>query len=134
MAQNLLLGVSPEFDFPTFVQRLSDTYRAKGYTTNIMDMGGNFSMVIEKDTSGLTHLLGMSESIRVNMIVGPGPMGENTLSINFAEEAWIGKILALVVGWIVCCIPFITGIIGCVRQYSLPNNISNDVRMIVAGM
>ena len=127
MAQNLMLPVNPNFNLPAFVQQLSDTYRSKGYTTNIMDMGGNFSIVIEKDTTGIQNLLGLSEHICVNCI-----FNGNTLNLNYTDEQWTGKIIALAVGWFVCCVPFITGIIGCVRQYSLPTNINNDAKMIAA--
>lgn len=37
----------------------------------------------------------------------------NTLVVNYLEGDWIGKIIGLAVGWILCFIPFITAIIGC---------------------
>lgn len=129
MANNVLVNVKSDFDLAVFADRLAKTYVNKGYTVNVLNVNGTTALTVEKGTSGATHLLGMSESVRVNCI-----LTNDLLTVSFSDEAWTNKIVAVIVGWIICCIPFITGIVGCVRQYSLPTNIAQDVQMIVAGM
>ena len=58
----------------------------------------------------------------------------NTVSVNFSDGDWTGKIIGFVVGWFLCFIPCITAAIGTARQLSLPKSIGNDATMIAASM
>ena len=58
--------------------------------------------------------------------LGTSMVANGVLSINFSDGDWTGKIIGLVVGWFICLIPFITAIIGCVKQSQLPKSIGND--------
>ena len=130
MSKNVMLNVKPEFELGVFAQRLGDTYRAKGYDVRPLEMNGMYILTFSKNDSGLNHWMGLGEEIKVTCSVNNG-----VLTLALADDgAWTGKIVALVVGWFVCCIPFITGIVGCVRQTTLTKNVENDATMIVAGM
>ena len=129
MASNAMINVKPTFEMEVFANKLADTYRSKGYRVNVMPVNGNCSITIEKGTEGLNNLIGLGEKIRVNCT-----HNDNFLTLSFTDAAWGGKIIALAVGWVLCCIPFITGIMGCIRQSSLPKNIESDAMMIASGM
>ena len=124
-----MMSIKPTFEMEVFANKLADTYRSKGYRVNLMPMNGNYSIVIEKGTDGLNNLLGLGEKIQVNCI-----RNDTSLNLSFSNAPWGGKIATLAVGWILCCIPFFTGIVGCIRQSSLPKNIESDSMMIAAGM
>lgn len=51
-------------------------------------------------------LLGLGQGITVNI-----SLNQNLLSVNYADGDWIGKIIGLAVGWILCFVPFITAVI-----------------------
>ena len=125
-----MLNVKPEFDLGVFAQKLSDTYRAKGYTVNPVEMNGMFMMTLTKNDDGLNHWMGLGEELKITCMLNNG-----VLNLTLDESgAWTSKIIAIAVGWFVCCIPFITGIMGCMRQSGLAKSVENDAAMIVAGM
>ncbi len=129
MANNVMFNVSENFDVKAFAEKLAETYRMKGYTANIASMNNSCIITIEKGTGGINTILGMGEGIKANCM-----LSGNSLSVNFSDGDWTGKIIALIVGWFLCFIPCITGIIGIVKQTSLPKNIANDATMIASNM
>lgn len=129
MADNTMFNVKPTFDMEAFAARLADTYKAKGYTVNVVSMNGSYSISFDKGTGGINTLLGMGEGIKANIT-----RMNDTVSINFSDAEWTSKIIGFVVGWFLCMIPFVTAIIGTTRQLSLPKTIANDATMIAASM
>ena len=129
MAGNLFLNVGENFDIDTFSNKLADTYRAKGYGVNVVNMNGNYIVAIEKDLGGINTVLGLGEGIKANIIYTNG-----NLCINYSDEEWTSKIIGLVVGWFCCLIPFITAIIGIAKQVSLPKNITSDATMLASSI
>lgn len=129
MASTLMVNVSQNFSMDIFAQKLADTYRAKGFTVTVANMNGSSIITFDKGTGGINMILGLGEGIKATCSL----MG-NTLTINYSDGDWTGKIIGLVVGWILCLIPFITAIVGCVKQSSLPKSINNDATMIVSSM
>lgn len=130
MADNVMFNVSNDFDINVFAERLADTYRAKGYNVSIASLNNSVVMSFEKDLGGLNSLLGMGEGIKATIIRANG----GAVAINFSDEEWTSKIIGLAVGWVLCFIPFITAIVGCSRQSSLPRSIGNDAMMIASNM
>ena len=57
--------------------------------------------------------------------------GEETLIVSFSDGDWTSKIIGFAVG-LFCCIPFVTAIIGTLRQLSLPKDIENDITVLAA--
>lgn len=127
MANNVMFNVGANFDMSDFSEKLADMYRAKGYAVNVAYMNGTSIITFDKNTGGINMLLGMGEGIKATCM-----LSNNTLSINFSDGDWIGKIVACVVGWILCGIPVITGIIGIVKQTKLPKSISTDATMLAS--
>lgn len=129
MANNVMFNVKPTFDMEVFTTRLADTYKAKGYTVNVVNMNGSCSITFDKGTGGINTLLGMGEGIKANIT-----RMNDTVSINFSDAEWTGKIIGFVAGWFLCMIPFITASIGTMRQLSLPKSIANDATMIASSL
>lgn len=129
MADTYNFAVPDTFDLNGFSMALADYYRKKGYVTTVANFGASTSINFDKDTGGINMLLGMGEGIQANCTVSNG-----MLTINFANAEWTGKIIGLAVGWFLCWIPFVTAIIGCVRQVNLPKSIGSDSAMILSSM
>ena len=75
-----------------------------------------------KNCGGINLLMGLGKGITASC-----SLQNNTLVVNYLEGDWIGKIIGLAVGWILCFIPFITAIIGCIQQVGLPNEINMEI-------
>lgn len=82
------------------------------------------TMTVSKDRDGLKNIIGLGVESTVTISV----INENTLSVNI-EDVWTNKILAIAIGWFVCFVPCITGIIGCSNQSGLKNKISNAMML-----
>ena len=102
MADNIMFNVKPDFDLALFANRLADTYRAKGYTVNVANLNGTCILTFDKDSGGLNNLLGLGEGIKATCM-----LNNDALCINFTDADWTGKIVACVVGWFLCLVPFI---------------------------
>ena len=122
-----MLKVGPAFNLEVFSNQLADTYRAKGFAVNVASFNGSSVITFDKNTGGINMLLGMGEGIKATCT-----LNNDSLIINFSDGDWTGKIVGLLVGWFLCLVPFITAIVGCVKQTSLPKSISNDATMLAA--
>lgn len=130
MASGFMLNVNEKFQLQAFCNQLAESYRAKGFMVNSAIMNSNTAqMVFDKGTGGINMLLGLGQGIKANITLSNG-----TLMVNFTDGDWTGKIIGLVVGWILCFVPFITAIVGCVKQSNLPKDIQNDATMLIASM
>lgn len=127
MADNLMLNVAENFDVNAMAQQLADMYRAQGFTVNVANMNNSVIMEFDKGVGGINMLLGMDLGIKATMTVNNG-----TLMVNYSDAAWTGKIVGLVVGWFLCLVPFITAIIGSVKQSEFPKEISSNITMLSA--
>lgn len=127
MASNIFLNVNPDFEMGKFVNQLANIYQSKGYTVDVAAIGANPVITISKGVGGINTILGLGQSIRVNCV-----LNGNSLNVSYSDAEWTSKIIGLAIGWIVCFIPLITAIVGAIGQYQLPDNISNDIRLIVA--
>ena len=98
----------------------------QGFETNIQMITPQTGVLtVKKDREGFMNILGMGLECRVNFASINGQ-----LSVNIDSE-WTNKIIAVAVGWFVCFIPVITGIVGTVNQISLPDKIFVATNMSV---
>lgn len=123
----MFINVPPNFNLHMFAGQLAEKYRMDGFTVTVADFNNSVVITFDKNTGGINMLLGLGEGIKATCMVANG-----VLSINFSDGDWTGKIIGLVVGWFICLVPFITAIIGCVKQSQLPKNIGNDAMMLVS--
>ncbi len=126
MANTFMLNVPEGFDIIRMGERLRETYQAKGFTVTMANLNNCVRITFDKGCGGINMLLGLGKGITATCSVQG-----NSLIVNYSDGDWTGKIVGLVVGWILCLIPFITAIIGCIGQSQLPKDISNDIMMIV---
>lgn len=127
MAKSLMINVPQGFSVEGMCESLRDMYQAKGFSVNIMTMNNAVRMQFDKGCGGINMILGMGKGITATCV-----HQNNNLIVNYSDEEWTGKIIGLCIGWVLCFIPFITAIIGCINQSSLSKDISNDITMIVA--
>lgn len=127
MADTVFINVTPDFNMHAFVNQLAEKYRMEGFTVTVADFNNSVILTFDKNTGGINMLLGLGQGIKATCMLSNG-----VLSINFSDGDWTGKIIGLAVGWFICLIPFVTAIVGCVKQSQLPKNIGNDAMVIAS--
>ena len=122
-AAPLMFNVIENYDVHALAFKLRDLYVSKGFTVNVLNsFPGNCTLRFEKDTGGINTVLGNGKGITVSFT-----LQGNMLYINFTDPEWTSKIVAILLGWFLCLIPFITGIIGAVAQNNFPGEITQDI-------
>ncbi|MBR5514803.1 MAG: hypothetical protein IKU52_01220 [Clostridia bacterium] len=129
MANNSAFNVSPNFDINRFSNDLATLYSQKGFTVYVATYASSTVLSFSKDIGGINTILGMGAGIKATFT-----LTNNVLNVSFSDEEWTSKIIALVVGWFCCIIPFITGIIGAINQMDLPKKISNDAIFVASNI
>ena len=124
---NFMANVSEEFDVQAMAEELAANLQAKGYTARAVKMKNGARIAIEKGRGGINTILGMGEGITVAIM----KQGNETLVATFSDAEWTSKIIGFVVGFL-CLIPFITAIIGTIRQLSLPKSIESELALLVS--
>ncbi|MBQ2774481.1 MAG: hypothetical protein IJF40_01145 [Clostridia bacterium] len=106
-------------DLASLINLMSQNLSMQGFAVQSQIMSpASANLVITKDRDGFKNIVGLGLECRVTLTV----TGENQLSVNIESE-WTNKIIAIAVGWFVCLIPFITGIVGTINQSNLPEKI-----------
>ena len=104
------------------------TLQAQGFNVQSTVMNAQAaSLTVSKDNDGFKKIMGLGTECEVSLSL----VGANQLTVN-VENKWTNKIVALAVGWILCLVPFITGIIGCINQDGMPDKIISAVQAGVA--
>ena len=116
--------LKPDADLYAIIQATALTMETQGYQTSIQMISAQSGVLtVRKDREGFVNAMGMGLECRANFAAINGQ-----LTVNVDGE-WTNKIIAVAVGWFVCFIPVITGIVGAVNQLSLPDKIFNAVNM-----
>ena len=119
MANNRIIPINPESDLNTVINQATLNLQSQGYTVRAqMHNPTTASMTVSKDRDGVKDVAGLGIECRVNLAV----LTAGQLSVTIDSE-WTNKIIALCVGWILCWVPFITGIVGAINQSGLPEKI-----------
>ena len=125
-----MVNVSEDFDIEAMSNEIAEKYRSQGFNVRVLKMKNGAKIVFDKKCGGINMLLGMGLGISANcMLTGKE---KDTLTVNFSDGDWTGKIIGCTVGWFLCLVPAITSIFGIMKQLSLPNEISNDIQMLIA--
>ncbi|MCL2821219.1 MAG: hypothetical protein FWD38_10440 [Oscillospiraceae bacterium] len=128
MSETRTIPIGPGFNMDAMVSQLQQIYSGKGFYVTAIPYNSGVSVEFSKDLSGFKRWLGLGQGIRANMSISNG-----YLYTSFTDAEWTGKIVAIGVGWFMCLVPLITGIIGAVSQTDLPKNIVNDIMMLTSG-
>lgn len=126
MADSIMLNVPENFDLSNLTQQLADMYRAKGFAVTVASLNNSEIVEFDKGVGGINMLLGLDIGIKATFSVQNG-----ALIVNFSDAAWTGKIIGLCVGWFVCLVPFITAIVGAVKQSKFPKQLRNDITLLI---
>lgn len=122
MSVNKLLPIAPDADLTAIVNGTCQNLQTQGYNVVPAMMGPGSAMItIQKNRDGIQNILGMGVECRATLT-----LNGSSLNINIDSE-WTNKIIAIAVGWFLCLIPFITGIIGAVNQSGLPGKIETAI-------
>ncbi len=122
-----VVPVDPNFDLNRLVVELTGVYTAKGFTVTSVPLPTGVTMTFAKSDEGFKKYVGLGLGITLYINVP----GDNTIILSYSDAEWSGKIVAVAVGWLVCLIPLITGVVGIVNQLELPKKITNDITNIV---
>ena len=129
MANTLMTNVTENFNLQAMAEEIKEKYQAKGFTVTVMTQKNGVRLKFDKKCGGINMLLGLGQGITATCML-QGKEKDN-LIVNFSDGDWTGKIIGLIAGWFLCLIPFVTAIIGSIKQSSLPKEISDDIMMLV---
>lgn len=116
----------PDADLFAVIKAVALTMETQGYEASVQMISPQSGVLtVKKDRDGFVNALGMGLECRVNFGAINGQ-----LTVNVDSE-WTNKIIAVAIGWFVCFIPVITGIVGAINQLSLPDKIFTAVNMNV---
>ncbi len=109
----------PGANLSTLIDIASQNLAMQGFDVKSQVMGPSAAeIIVTKDRDGLKNsVLGLGLECRVAITATEDAL---TLTIN---SEWTNKIIALAIGWILCWVPFVTGIVGTINQYTLPEKI-----------
>ena len=128
MSVSKMVALNPGVTMNVVLDGAARNLQQQGYDVTPTMMGPTSGMLtVQKDRDGIKNFLGMGLECRATLTVNG-----NCINLNIEHE-WTNKIIALAVGWILCWVPFITGIIGAVNQNGLPEKISAAVMAASAG-
>ena len=127
MASSRMIPFNDGQDLNRVISIAVQDLQMQGYDVNSIRMGATSAKItVRKDRDGVKNILGLGIETAANIIVGNGVM-----NVNFVDE-WTNKIAALAVGWFLCLVPFITGIVGAVNQSKLDDLITTALTMGVS--
>ncbi|MBE6771637.1 MAG: hypothetical protein E7547_05795 [Ruminococcaceae bacterium] len=128
MSTQKIFQINPGADLSAIVDFAAKSLSGQGYEVQVQVMSStSATMVVKKDREGFKNIIGLGLECRVIFSVLNG----SQLTVNIDSE-WMNKVLAIVIGWFFCMIPFITGIVGGVGQFGLPEKISSAVVMSIS--
>lgn len=125
MANNLVFQLKNETDVNALTDHVAKRLQMQGYQVRVYPAGeGIITLAIEKDTGGIYPVLGYCQSLKATFVWRDG-----SLTVYFADEAWIDKVIGFIVGWFFCGIPWVFTGIGLYNQIQLPKKIENEIIM-----
>ena len=129
MANNFMVNVSEDFTLDAMDAQITEMYQAKGFSVRTLKMKNGIKITVEKGVGGINMLLGMGQGLTATCILSGKE--KDMLSVTISDGDWTGKIIALVVGWFICMVPIVTGVIGTMRQFTLQKDIVNDLQLAI---
>ena len=126
MATTKMIPLPEGANLADVVSKAVTTLQEQGYDVVSTLMGENAANItVSKDNDGIKKFIGLGLESRVNVM-----RNGNSLTLTI-EGDWVFKWVAVGIGWFLCFVPFITGIIGMASQSSLPNKINDAFMMAV---
>lgn len=103
----------------TIIDIATQNLSMQGYDVKSQVMGPCAAeIIVTKDREGIKNsILGLGLESRVAITVS-----DNVMTLSMGSE-WTNKVVALIIGWFLCWVPVITGIVGLINQSCLPDKI-----------
>ena len=119
MAGFTQIAIAPGTTIDGVLSIASQSLCNQGYEVRSQILGPSTAeLFVTKDRDGIKNIVGMGVECHSTItLVAPGQLTVTT------DSTWTNKIVAMAVGFFLCWIPFITGIIGCIGQSDLPKAI-----------
>lgn len=130
MANNFMANVPEGFDLADFADQVAAKYQMQGFTANVIKMKKSVKLKLSKNCGGINTITGMGQAITADMTLSGKE--SDTLTVSFSDGDWTSKIIACSVGWVLCLIPGILGIVGIVHQLNLPKELESDMQMMIS--
>ena len=127
MADSKFIPCSADTDPVRVAELAAENLRMQGYEAAVQPMGNSAMLSVARDRTGFKNIIGLGLECTSTISL----MNDNTLNIS-TESEWSNKIIAVAVGWFLCLVPFITGLVGLINQSELPNKISAAVTAAAA--
>ena len=121
------LSIPSGYTLSNLCTKLKSVYESKGFIVSVFPFENTVRMQFDKGCGGANYLFGLGQGITATLTVQ-----KQTLMVTYSDAEWTGKIIGIAVGWFLCLIPFITGIIGAVRQSKLPDTITADIQYLIS--
>ncbi len=112
------ITVSENFDQTTFVNEIVKIYQKAGFSVNAVKKGDVDIIDMEQNKGGIGMFFGKEQTIIVECKQTSG-----VLTLDYSNGAWLGKIIGIAFGVILCYVPTITSIIGVINQNKLYKSI-----------
>lgn len=125
MAGFTQVAIAPGTTIDGVISIASQSLSNQGYEVRSQILGPSTAEIfVTKDRDGIKNIVGMGVECHSTItLVAPGQLSVTT------DSVWTNKIIALAVGWFLCWIPIITGIIGCIGQSDLPKKITTALSL-----
>ncbi len=128
MAVQKTFALNPGTNISALVDAAAQLLMGQGYEVQAQVMSpAAATMVVKKDRDGFKDFVGLGIECRINLNI----MNETQLVVNIDSE-WTNKIIAIALGWFLCWIVFVTGIVGAINQNGLPEKVSNAIMTAAA--
>ena len=119
--QNITL--KENFEQTAFVNEIVKIYQKEGYSVNAVKKGDVDIIDIEKNKGGIGMFFGKEQTITIECKQEGG-----VLTLDYSNGAWLGKIVGIGFGVILCYVPTVLSIIGVVNQNKLYKSIVENAR------
>ena len=125
MAGFTQIAIAPGTTIDGVLSIASQSLCNQGYEVRSQILGPSTAeLFVTKDRDGIKNIVGMGVECHSTItLVAPGQLTVTT------DSTWTNKIVAMAVGFFLCWIPFITGIIGCIGQSDLPKKIATAISL-----
>ena len=129
--KNVSVPVKEGFDFQGLISKFSDSYRANGYNVLTNPAFGTQAqkITLEKDNAGANNLLGLGIQESINFTWANG-----VLNVAFEDECATNRYLALGVGWFLCFVPFVTGLVGMSKHNTFVAGVQTQITNLVMSL
>ena len=128
MAVQKTFALNPGTNISALVDAAAQLLMGQGYEVQAQVMSpAAATIVVKKDRDGIKDFAVLGIECRANISI----MNDTQLVVNIDSE-WTNKIIAIALGWFLCWVVFITGIVGAVNQNGLPEKVSNAIMTATA--